>query len=122
MSDFYEVLRRRVETVAAKAQLGAERLQAAQDAKGFSNERLAHRLNISEKTWRRWKKSGEVPVYHLDLVVKTLGLEVERDGDAPTHEGEAEVAAALRLLRDELRATRADLGERLTRLEGLVAP
>lgn len=100
MSDIYEVLRRRVQTVAANAQIGTERLQAAQDAAGYSNERLARALNISEKTWRRWKSAGTVPVYHLDAVAAALDLEIERP------EG-----STVRMERSEVRELRREMAE-----------
>jgi hypothetical protein len=52
--DLYLVLRERVETVAEGFSIGKDVLDAAQQARGYSNERMGRELDISERTWRRW--------------------------------------------------------------------
>lgn len=76
MSDLYLELKTRIPVVAARTAVGRDRLQAAQDAVGLSNERLARQIPVSEKTWRRWKEAGEVPTYALPQVARVLRLEL----------------------------------------------
>ena len=82
MSDMYLELKSRIPVVAARTHVGSARLQEAQDAAGLSNERLAREIPVSEKTWRRWKDSGEIPTYALPAVARVLGLELR---GAPQH-------------------------------------
>lgn len=82
MSDIYVELRSRIAVVAAKTRLGTARIQEAQDRAGLSNEAVARRIPVSEKTWRRWKKAGEVPSASLPAVADALGLELHELSDA----------------------------------------
>lgn len=82
MSDLELVLRHRLRAVKKGVHVGTSVLQDAQDRTGLSNERLGHRLHVSEKTWRRWKIEGEVPAYHLSQVAEILGLEIS-NGNIP---------------------------------------
>lgn len=68
MSDLYLELRSRIPVVAAKTQIGSARIEEAQKRVGLSNESIARRVPVSEKTWRRWKQSGEIPTASLPSV------------------------------------------------------
>lgn len=85
MSDMYLTLTSRIPVVAQQTHLGRQRLQDAQDAVGLSNESIARKVPVSEKTWRRWKEKGEVPTASLPAVAKALRLELRElsppDGD-----------------------------------------
>jgi len=76
--DLYLVLRERVETVAKGFHIDKDVLDAAQAARGYSHERMGRELDISEKTWRRWKADEIIPYDQLDAVAEVLRLEVER--------------------------------------------
>lgn len=76
MSDIYVELRSRIAVVAAKTRLGTARIQEAQDAVGLSNEAVARRIPVSERTWRRWKESGEIPTASLPAAAAALRLEL----------------------------------------------
>ncbi len=76
--DLYLVLRERLEAVADTIHIDAEILHEAQNARGFSNERIARELYISEKTWRRWKAKSAIPADRVDDVAKVLNLDIER--------------------------------------------
>jgi hypothetical protein len=76
--DLYLVLRERLEAVADTIHIDREILDEAQNARGFSNERIARELYISEKTWRRWKAAAAIPAEHLDAVAAVLNLDIER--------------------------------------------
>jgi hypothetical protein len=104
--DLYLVLRERVETVAEGFTIGKDVLDAAQQARGFSHERMGRELEISEKTWRRWKAAGVVPYEKLDDVAKVLRLELERP--QPQRIVVQEVSGdELALLRGEIQELRA---------------
>lgn len=76
--DLYLVLRERLEAVADTIHIDAEILHDAQNARGFSNERIARELFISEKTWRRWKAKAAIPADRVDDVAEVLNLDIER--------------------------------------------
>lgn len=76
MSDLYLELRSKIPIVAAQTRIGAERIREAQDLVGLSNESIARRIPVSEKTWRRWKEKGEIPTASLPAVAKALRLEL----------------------------------------------
>jgi DNA-binding NarL/FixJ family response regulator len=76
--DLYLVLRERLEAVADTIHIDAEILDEAQNARGFSHERMARELYISEKTWRRWKAKAAIPADRLDDVARVLNLDIER--------------------------------------------
>lgn len=108
--DLYLVLRERVETVAEGFTIGKDVLDAAQQARGFSHERMGRELGISEKTWRRWKAVGVVPYEKLDDVAKVLRLEIER----PTQKvviGSARDEDQMAALRAELAEVRGEMAE-----------
>jgi transcriptional regulator with XRE-family HTH domain len=79
MSELYVQLRSRIPVVAEKTYLGTERLHDAQAATGLSNEAVARRIHISEKTWRRWKKEGTIPTASLPAVAEALKFDVGPD-------------------------------------------
>jgi hypothetical protein len=126
MSELELVLRRRLEQVRKGIQVGRETLQAAQDATGLSNEKLARELHVSTKTWERWKKAGEIPSYYVSEVAGVLRLEIERpvhripgaDPDDRLGELLAGVATLLESSREGLELLTA-LDERLARLEAV---
>jgi len=64
----------RIPVVAAQTHIGTARLQEAQDESGLSNEGLAREIHISEKTWRRWKKTGAIPTTSLPAAARALRL------------------------------------------------
>lgn len=76
MSDMFLELRSRIPVVAAQTHIGTARLQEAQKTVGLSNESVARKIPVSEKTWRRWKEAGEVPTSSLPAVAKALRLEL----------------------------------------------
>lgn len=76
--DLYLVLRERLEAVADTINIDSHILAESQQARGFSNERIARELYISEKTWRRWKTAGGIPAARLADVEKVLNLDIER--------------------------------------------
>jgi len=91
--DLYLVLRERLSIVAEGFNIGTDVLDTAQAARGFSHERMARELGISEKTWRRWKAKGSVPPDHLEDVARVLRLDIEQprqrvllNGDEPTRD------------------------------------
>lgn len=104
MSDLYLELRSRIAVVAAKTHVGSARLQEAQNAVGLSNEAIARRVPVSEKTWRRWKKEGTIPTAFLPTVASVLRLELrefhpeEPDEDGRVSRLESQVEEALDLL------------------------
>ena len=77
MSDMMLVLHERIKAVRRGVHIGSARLREAQDNIGLSNEKLARRLYVSEKTWRRWRDIGEIPREHLPAVARELGLRLE---------------------------------------------
>jgi transcriptional regulator with XRE-family HTH domain len=97
MSDMYLELKSRIPVVAARTHIGTARLQELQDARGLSNERLARLIPVSEKTWRRWKESGEIPTYALQAVAPVLGLDL-RGATTETLELEPTVPEVLQRL------------------------
>lgn len=128
MSDIYLELKRRIPVIAARTHIGREELQRAQDTVGLSNERLARRIPVSEKTWRRWKDAGEVPTAWLPKIAEVLRLELVEPpreiveaadhldlqeqaagGVAQLLDGQAETLAALARIEEKLDA----LAERL---------
>jgi hypothetical protein len=133
MSELELVLRHRLEQVRKGVIVGTEPLQAAQDATGLSNERLARELHVSSKTWERWKKAGEVPSYYIDEIARVLRLEIERPTQRPLaspdgpaiadHQAEllAGVSTLLESSREALPLLRS-LDERLSRLEASLLP
>lgn len=76
--DLYLVLRERLEAVADTIHIDKPILDEAQSARGFSHERMARELDISEKTWRRWKAAEAIPAEHIDEVARVLNLDIER--------------------------------------------
>lgn len=78
MSDLYLTLRTRLEAVADWITLGSERMRAAQDALGLSDERVARLIPVATRTWIRWRQRGQVPVYMLERVADALDLEIDR--------------------------------------------
>jgi transcriptional regulator with XRE-family HTH domain len=76
--DLYLVLRERLESVADTIHIDRAILDEAQNARGFSNERIARELYISEKTWRRWKNNEAIPADRVDDVAAVLNLDIER--------------------------------------------
>lgn len=113
MSDLYLELRARIPVVAEQTHIGTARLAEAQKVSGLSNEAIARRVHISEKTWRRWKKVGEVPTPSLPAVASALGLELGPDDEL------RELRAALSEVRQEL-AEIQPLREQATRIEGML--
>lgn len=124
----YLELKSKIPVVAARTAVGRERLQAAQDAVGLSNERLARLIPVSTKTWERWKKAGEIPTQWLPQVARALRLElveapavpavVELRPTAaePLLARVAETVADLAEGQQELLAEVATLGEKLDEL------
>ncbi len=118
MSDLYLVLRERIGQVAENVAIPTEQLEQAQKARGLSNERMGWQISVSEKTWRRWKKTGQVPVHSFQRVAEVLRLEIVRPEFDPVEvalppESLADVVAELR---DALAEARA-VAERLLELE-----
>lgn len=64
--------------VAQQTHLGKQRIQDAQESAGLSNEAIARKVPVSEKTWRRWKERGEIPTSALPAVAKALRLELHQ--------------------------------------------
>lgn len=87
MSDLYIELRSRIPVVAQQTHLGRQRLQDAQDSVGLSNEAIARKVPVSEKTWRRWKERGEIPTSSLPAVAKALRLELRELSPEVASEG-----------------------------------
>ncbi len=108
MSDLYLELRTRIPVVAQRTVIGTQRLQDAQDAVGLSNEAVARRVPVSEKTWRRWKEAGEIPTASLPAVASALRLDLHElkppEPEPVTGRGEDPEYQALR---EEVTATRA---------------
>lgn len=105
----------RIPVVAARTQVGTQRLQEAQDAVGLSNEAVARLIPCSEKTWRRWKEAGEVPTASLPAVARALRLRLNREELPPLEmpmNGD-HATATLRENRDVL--------DRLDRIEEMLA-
>lgn len=101
MSDMYVQLRARIPIVAEQTHLGTQRLQDAQDAVGLSNEAIARKVHISEKTWRRWKTAGKIPTASLPAVAAVLRLEISPDDElAELHSALAEVRQGLEEIHD----------------------
>lgn len=72
--------------MAEKTHIGAARIEEAQKAVGLSNEAIARRIPVSEKTWRRWKQAGDIPTAALRTVAAALRLdlhELNPNGDSP---------------------------------------
>jgi len=124
MSELELVLRRRLESVRKGVHVGTDVLAQAQDGTGLSNERIARELHIATKTWERWKKAGEVPIYHIDDVAEVLRLEIERPGPVAVRLPEPqtrmlqEVGTDVRVLLSEVR----EALDRLERIESAVVP
>jgi hypothetical protein len=78
VSDLYPILRHRLEPVSDWVDIGTKEMAAAQKASGLSDEKLARKIPISTRTWIRWKKRGQVPIFHIDLVADVLKMEIER--------------------------------------------
>lgn len=76
MSDLYLELRSKIAVVAAKTHLGSARIEEAQKRVGLSNEAIARKIPVSEKTWRRWKIDGTIPTAVLPAVAAALRLEL----------------------------------------------
>jgi hypothetical protein len=119
MSDLYLDLRSRIPVVAARTRIGTQQIQDAQNRTGFSNERIARDIHVSEKTWRRWKKAGEIPTASLPAVAQTLGLEIHRgSGTVLTEQTiglrlerlEVQVAESLSLTNEAIELLREALG------------
>lgn len=102
----YLELRSRIPIVAAKTQVGSARIEEAQKRVGLSNEAIARQIPVSEKTWRRWKQSGDIPTASLPSVATVLRLELHEilpDGELTPRVGAAaEEARDLRILVDAL--------------------
>lgn len=124
MSELELVLRRRLQAVRKGVRIGTDTLQTAQDATGLSNERLARELHVSTKTWERWKKAGEVPVYHLDDVARELSLQIERPEGPRVRLPEPQTQMLQELAADvrELLAESREALDRLERIESMLAP
>lgn len=54
---------------------GSEALDRARRDAGLTNREIWEELGISETSWMRWKRTGEVPLEKLDAVVTLLRLE-----------------------------------------------
>lgn len=106
MSDLYLELRSRIPVVAAKTHVGTARIEEAQARVGLSNEAIARRIPVSEKTWRRWKQAGEIPTAFLPTVAAVLRLELREivpdDQFIPSVGAGVEEARDLRILVDAL--------------------
>lgn len=76
MSDLYIELVSRIPVVSQKAAVGSQLLEDAQKRSGLSNEAVARRIYISERTWRRWKEDGEIPKASAQAVAEALSLEM----------------------------------------------
>lgn len=117
MSDIYLELRSRIAVVAEQTVLGTQRIQDAQSAVGLSNEAVARKIPVSEKTWRRWKKAGEIPTASLPAVARALRLELHEfnpSGSGAPSSGELEaVQQGLAEIRGHLGRIEALLHERL---------
>ena len=112
MSDLYLELRSRIPVVAAKTHVGSARIEEAQKRVGLSNEAIARRIPVSEKTWRRWRQSGEIPTASLPAVAAALHLELREISD------EAELSPRAAAGVEEVRELRT-LVEALLRDRGL---
>lgn len=99
-----------------KVFIGAEELQAAQDASALSNEALGHRLHISERTWRRWKEGGYVPASHLPAVANHLRLDPASLLRAEPDTVSLEELQRVRELLEEFQTYFAELSRRLDAL------
>jgi hypothetical protein len=98
MSDIYLELVSRIPVVAQRTTIGRARLGEAQERVGLSNEAIARRVPVSEKTWRRWKEKGEIPTASLPAVASALRLELrelEPPPEVPATTPDAEELAAV---------------------------
>lgn len=103
----YLELKSRIPMVAARTHLGTVRIQEAQDAAGLSNERIARLIPVSERTWRRWKESGEIPTYALPAAARALNLEIRGAIPEPIDAEATPSSSALLALRQDARDTQA---------------
>jgi DNA-binding transcriptional regulator YiaG len=78
LSDLYLDLKHRIPVVGEWVEIGREEMQRAQKRLGLSDERLARLIPVSEKTWRRWKARGAIPVQWLARAAEALDLELVR--------------------------------------------
>jgi transcriptional regulator with XRE-family HTH domain len=62
--------------VVGMAQLDASALQRYQLIAGLRNDDVADRIGIARSTWSLWKKSGRVPISHLDQLARVLDFDV----------------------------------------------
>lgn len=120
----YLELRSRIPVVAEQTDLGTARIEDAQRRVGLSNEAVARKVPVSEKTWRRWKQAGKIPTASLPAVARALNLELHAlSPEAAQVEDREVLSTAQEILRElrELRAAqdemRSDFDQRLARLE-----
>jgi hypothetical protein len=100
--------------MAHRTLVGQERLQKAQDQSGFSNEAMGHRLRISERTWRRWKETGEVPTSQIPAIAVVLKLAIT--DLIPILESDEGYSAEERAIIQEFKDSFEDLTKRLDAL------
>jgi hypothetical protein len=114
--------------VADKVFIPRERVEQLQSDAGLSNEKLAARIPVTERTWRRWKHNapeeerGErpagmaaIPSSSLPAVERALGVAPATLHPRPGRTTESELDE----LREALKATRAQVRLLEDRLEEL---
>jgi len=82
MTDMTLVLYERLEAVRHGVRIGTDRLREARKAAGLSGEAVARHLQISERTYRRWEKAGEVPREYVPTLAALLNMVIDLDGGA----------------------------------------
>lgn len=79
MSNLYLIERRSLDEMNVDwVALGTEVMKTARKRRGLSYESAARQIPTSSKTYERWEKRGEVPIYHLPKVAEVLDLEIEQ--------------------------------------------
>lgn len=69
-------LKRRIPVVAEWTDVGTKEMERGQARTGLSDEKFAHMIPVSAKTWSRWKKRGRIPTHSLPKVAPLLGFEL----------------------------------------------
>ena len=83
MSDFYLVLRRRLDHVTDWVLIETDVLKQARRRRGLSYEGVARLLHVSSKTYERYETRGRVPRHVLPSLAEILELEIEIERPAP---------------------------------------